>query len=197
MIDQICSNVTRNIKQVSKKSDTEYEIIEYGLKLLTFEIIVSAAILILSILFGVLKSVLITATVFGTLRTVIGGSHSSGRLSCFLGYSIFIFATVLVSMKIKISFHVITFLFIIAAIVIARYAPSDTFEKPMKNRKLRKKLKFISVVLILALYVLTVLVTCVDAAIANMITLASVYAVFLLLPVSYRILGCRYGSERK
>lgn len=197
MIDGICSNVTRNIKEASMKSDTESEIIEYGLKIILFEIIASAVILFLSILLGVFNSVLITAAVFGTLRTVIGGAHSSSRLSCFLGYSIFIFATVLISMKIKISFPVITFLFMIAVIAIARYAPSDTFEKPLKNRKLRKKLKFISVIMILVLYVIVILVTSVDAAIANMITLAAVYAIFLLLPVSYKILGCRYGCERK
>lgn len=193
MTNALCEKITQKVKANSDRTYEEAEIIYYGLQILLFEIISSTAILGISILLGILPYVIVISIVFGMLRVAGGGAHGRSRLECFAGYIIFIFASVYLSKQIEINYYVMSLLFMLSLAVFAVYAPGDSFEKPIRDVKKRKKLKAVSIALLGAFYIAAFLIKNNDPVVSNLIILASSYAAFLLSPLGYRFTRCRHG----
>jgi accessory gene regulator B len=135
-------------------SDQRQELrMAYGLEILLGEIIKLIVIISLSWILGILPEVL-TITVFaGILRLASGGEHCSEYYRCliggtawflFLGWGVHFLNTFLHQPTINLSAGL---LFSISIIIILKYAPGETENKPISSEAERKKFKNWSVLI--------------------------------------------------
>lgn len=183
--------ISIRISAETSKTEEQSEIISYGLKILLFEAMVPAFIVIISCLLGICKYSIFTSIVFALLRFTAGGIHARSRIECFLEYSIFIFLTVYLAITIQLSFSVYILFFIIILTVLIMYAPGDTDKKPINSKKQKKRLKKAAILILVILYAVAIPLKALDTALYNMILLSSFYSMLLLTPLAYKITGCK------
>ncbi len=119
----------------------------YGLEILLGEIVKLAVIISFSWLLGVLPEVLIITVSAGILRLASGGEHCSEYYRCliggtvwflFLGWVVHFLNAVLHQPIINITAGL---LFFLSMLIILKYAPGETENKPISSEAERKKFK--------------------------------------------------------
>jgi accessory gene regulator B len=145
-MDQILDSL---MQRVSPETDADHRIvIRYGLELFNLKTISYLAIIVLSIVFGVLPETLLFFFAFVPLREAAGGVHATSRLVCFIE-SICLVAAVMIIVK---TIHLINGEFMlgvagaVAAGVLFIFAPADTPDKRLtenERRAMRKKTRII------------------------------------------------------
>lgn len=129
---------------------------------------------------------------FGLIRCFAAGLHGKKEWTCFLSTTSFIFGTVYLSMNIKINIYIITLIYLVCLMIVYRYAPSDTEERPIFSKSYRLKMKILSCCSVILLYILSLWHY--GTIISNILAISTVIAVILIMPVSYRLTNNVYGT---
>lgn len=132
--------------------EEQAEIVRYGLELFFLKVSFFAATIIIGILMGSFwESIIFTALLSG-IRTMAGGFHANTRMQCFI-MSMLTFACVLMILKLVAVYNVIliplTVLAVISSIIIWKFAPLDTENKPLEDDEIaifRKKARIMLVI---------------------------------------------------
>ncbi len=129
-------------------SDQRQELrMAYGLEILLGEIAKLIVIISSAWILGILPQVLTITVSAGILRLASGGEHCSAYYRClvggtawflFLGWGVYFLNTILDPLIINIS---AVLLFFISAILILKYAPGETENKPINSEAERKKFR--------------------------------------------------------
>jgi accessory gene regulator B len=193
VIDFVSDKLTILIKQNSTDiSEEKEEVINYGLKIAIYEIGVVLIIITLSILLGLFKSMFLFFVVFSSLRFTAGGSHARSRVECFLTYTIAMAGNVYLSKYMWAeSFIPAIGVFLINFLVILKYAPGDSTEKPILSKKMKKRLKTSSLILTGLFLSLSLIIWQYDKICYNTILIASFIVTVLLSPLGYKIFRCK------
>jgi accessory gene regulator B len=144
-------------------SDQRQELrMAYGLEILLGEIVKLVTIISLSLLLGIFPEVLTITVCAGILRLASGGEHCSEYYRClmggtawflFLGWVVRSLNNLLNQPTINIS---VGLLFFISIIIILKYAPGETENKPIKSENEQKKFKKWSLS-IMSIYTITII----------------------------------------
>ncbi len=127
----------------------------YGLEILLGEFIKIIAIILLSCLLRILPEVLIITISAGILRLASGGEHCSEYYRCLIGGTVWFLVlgwgvSVLNIVLDQVIINLMAgLLFLIAFILILKYAPGETENKPISSEDERKKFKKWSVAIML------------------------------------------------
>jgi accessory gene regulator B len=175
----------------------EEEIVNYGLRMLVFEIIVTAFTYIIGLLLGIFIYTIIASLAFGMFRLLVGGAHCGNRLECFIVYNIIVWSTIYISTIITIKISVIFVALIANTVLFLLYSPGDTDKKPLLKKKKRKKIKIASIAFLLLIYIVAIMVKSFDPTVSNIIILSSISAAFLLSPIGYYLCRCNKGYKKQ
>lgn len=197
MIDKLSLKLTNIIRNnLDGISDQKAEEINYGLNVIIYEVLVYILLIPLIILSGLYKYCIAYMIVYGVLRIFTGGSHASTRLSCFITYTVSLFGISIISKLIPpLSIALVIVIFLASLFIFYLYAPGDTVEKPIINKKLIKRLKFISMMLLIYIFIIAVIISHFNKDIYNVIVLTVAQVSFFLTPISYKLYGCKRSSE--
>ena len=195
MIDEISEMLTGIIKKNSGPMDPEREeIINYGINLLVYQVLLTSIVILLSILAGVFLSAVVLLVVNGVLRRFAGGAHARTRPTCAASFFIMAAGIIILSKFLwNGSFYPSLPLLAIEIAMLFIYAPGDTVEKPIASRRIRKRMKILSVISTVVIFVAAVLVWRCNKEMYSMILLSTIPSMFLLTPAGYRIFGCRHS----
>lgn len=161
MVAKISKRFAEIIYQVNTSKNISKEIYQYGLELIISTAINILILLIVSIYFGYFTEVLIFSSCFILLRISAGGFHARTHLSC-LAFYFCILLIGLVSAEVIMyydysSVFIVIFL-LMSIILIFKYAPMDSRNKPLTinekkiyAKKSRSKIIVISTLIILGL----------------------------------------------
>jgi accessory gene regulator B len=144
-------------KQLSLDQDKE-QIIAYSLRLVISSIIGYLAIILIAYPLNILHITIPMAIAHSVLRVCSGGAHASTSTHCFIiGSLIFSALGLIVKWLLPIyNFMYISvssaFIFIIAILIIKKYAPADVPDKPIKAKAQREKLKKLSLWVVIIWY---------------------------------------------
>ena len=147
MIDKFCTYLTNKIrKEMPEVDDERAEVINYGIQLIIGEI---PKILLLFAVAFILKIGWLTVFAFFAIlpyKKYSGGFHLKTHLGCIIGTCLFYFLTVYMSKYIVfeqayIKYIIILAIWIFSMIMVKLYAPADTENVPVLQRKERKKRK--------------------------------------------------------
>jgi accessory gene regulator B len=146
-MDRILDSLMR---QVSPDTDADHRIvIRYGLELFILKVVSYAAVVVLSIIFGVLAETLLFCLAFVPLREAAGGVHARSRMVCFIE-SICLVTVVMTVIK---TIHFLNGELILGVValffagVLFIFAPADTPDKRLsaeERRAMRTKTRIIA-----------------------------------------------------
>lgn len=193
MIDTFSKKITGMIKEnVDGITPEKAEIIEYGIKIAIYEIIVIFIVFSLAMVLGVFKYFFVAFIIYGLFRIVEGGAHMNSRIMCFVTYTTIMFSIVIISKHIWIGNPVYSLpIFLISFFTAYRYAPGDTLEKPILRKKDKIRLKVLSLSLIALSFVVCCIVWYYDKVYFNILVLTTMFVTFLLSPIGYKLSGCK------
>ncbi|HHW30650.1 MAG TPA: accessory gene regulator B family protein [Clostridiaceae bacterium] len=194
-IDNISSKITELIKRNSDVSEEKAEIINYGINIFIYETLIILIIFSVAIISGYFKYILTSFLVYGILRTFAGGAHAHTRAQCLITYVTVLTSVMLISKYLwSDSFLPAIFLFILNIIILVKYAPGDTVQKPFRSKKLKSRLKFLSILATVIVYSIALIAWHSDRLLYNVIILSTIPVMFLLHPIGYKALKCQHGS---
>lgn len=132
--------------------EEQAEIIRYGLELFFLKAFFFLATIVIGILMGSFWEGIIFTALLSGIRTMAGGFHANTRTQCFI-MSALTFISVLIILKIAATYNVILIplvvLAIISSLVIWKFAPIDTENKPLEDDEIavfRKKARVILII---------------------------------------------------
>ena len=198
MIDKITQSLTDKIrKEMPDVDDERAEVINYGLQILLGEVPKTFIMLGIAYLLGVLKLSLITFLILIPYRGASGGFHLKTHIGCIISTCTFYCGTALLAKYIILSniakYILIILLAIFGIIMIKLYAPADTEDVPILEKKVRRKKQMVSYIT----FTLGLLVACIvkDSTIANILILANLFQTISITKLVYRLTNNKYGYE--
>ena len=195
MIQTICDSLAHKITtSVNGYDESRIEEISFGLQLLIGEI---PKFFITFILAWLLDLTIISFMIILPYRMFSGGFHLNTHLGCIIATntmyigSAYLAKILYFSDSVKFIMIAITFIFSFA--MISKYAPADTENVPVLQRKERKKRKMWS--FIIAGTELAIAITTPYRVISNMIIIGILIQTLTITKLAYRVTKNKYGYE--
>lgn len=198
MIDKITQSLTNRIrKEMPDVDDERAEVINYGLQILLGEFPKIFVMFAVAYLLGVFKLTLITFFILMPYRTFSGGFHLKTHLGCIITTCAFYCGTALLAKYIVLSniakYIIITLLGIFGIFMIKLYAPADTENVPILNKKVRKQKQILSYVFFILGLVIALIIK--DNVISNIIVLGYLMQTCTITKLAYILTDNKYGYE--
>lgn len=198
MIEAICNSLTKKIiDSVDEVDESKADEINYGLQLLIGEVPKFFITLILAILFHMVGLTLISFLIILPYRTFSGGFHLHTHLGCIIVTNLLYIGTPYLASIINISdvvkYVAIVFTFIFSFWMINKYAPADTENVPVLQKKERRKRKIWSFVIAGIELIIAIFIP--YKVISNLIILGIIFQTCTLTKTAYRITKNKYGYE--
>ena len=198
MIEAICNSLTKKIiESVDEVDESKADEINYGLQLLIGEVPKFFITLILAILFHMVGLTLISFLIILPYRTFSGGFHLHTHLGCIIVTNLLYIGTPYLASIIEISdvvrYVAIVFTFIFSFMMINKYAPADTENVPILQKKERRKRKIWSFVIAGIELIIAIFIP--YKVISNLIILGIIFQTCTLTKTAYKITKNKYGYE--
>lgn len=198
MIEAICNSLTKKIiDSVDEVDESKADEINYGLQLLIGEVPKFFITLILAILFHMVGLTLISFLIILPYRTFSGGFHLHTHLGCIIVTNLLYIGTPYLASIIEISdvvrYVAIAFTFIFSFMMINKYAPADTENVPILQKKERRKRKIWSFVIAGIELIIAIFIP--YKVISNLIILGILFQTCTLTKLAYKITKNKYGYE--
>ena len=198
MIEAICNSLTKKIIQsVDGYDESKADEINYGLQLLIGEVPKFFIILLLAFLLHMFKLTLISFLIILPYRAFSGGFHLHTHLGCIVVTSLLYIGTPYLASILNfddtIKYILIAITFIFSFAMIAKYAPADTENVPVLQKKERRKRKIWSFVIAGVELVIAIFIP--YKVVSNMIIIGILVQTLTLTRLAYKITKNKYGYE--
>ena len=198
MIEAICNSLTKKIiKNVDGYDESKAEEINYGLQLLIGELPKFLITFLLAWLLDIIDLTIISFIIILPYRMFSGGFHLHTHLGCIIATNTMYIGTAYLSNVLDFSnivkYILIGFTFIFSFIMINKYAPADTENVPVLQKKERRKRKICSFVIVTI--ELTIAIFIPYKVISNMIIIGILVQTLTITKLAYKITKNKYGYE--
>lgn len=198
MIDNICMFLTNKMrKEMPDINDERAEIINFGLQNIIGEIPKIFLVIGISFLLGIIKETLLTILIIMPYRNFSGGFHLKTHIGCIVGTTMFYCGVAAISKYIVllpiIKYSMALAILIFGIWMIKLYAPADTENVPILNKKERKQKKILSyIILTIALIIASIIP---NNIITNIILFGYLIQTLNITKIAYRLTNNKYGYE--
>jgi len=162
LFEKISNSIASRIASFLNFDKDHEEVIAYGAFNLFQTLWSTILIILFGILFDSLFIILIIALSSAVLRKFSGGAHATSPNRC-AAISVIIFGALSLLVKYTVPYFTILFIilfevasFIFSYIILDKYCPKDSPNKPIKNPELRNKFRRISFNLLLVFFCITI-----------------------------------------
>jgi len=198
MIDKICTFLTNRIrKEMPEIDDEKAEVINYGLQNIVGEIPKIFIMLGIAYILGIFELALFTFIVLFPYKGASGGVHLKTHIGCIilttLFYCVIPFVSQYIMLEQTIKYIVIGIAWVFGMIMIKLYAPADTENVPILNKKDRRKKQIVSYVTYTIGLIAAAIIQ--DNTISNILILANLIQTLLITKLAYRLTNSKYGYE--
>ncbi len=198
MIQTICDSLANKIiKSVNEYDESRIEEISFGLQLLIGEIPKFFITFMLAWLLNIIDLTIISFMIILPYRMFSGGFHLNTHLGCIIATntmyigSAYLAKILYLSDNLKVIAIIGTFIFSFK--MISKYAPADTENVPVLQKKERRKRKIWSFVI--ASTELAIAVITPYRVISNMIIIGILLQTLTITKLAYKITKNKYGYE--
>ena len=198
MIDSICTFLTNRIrKEMPEVDDEKAEVIFYGLQNIVGEIPKIFITFAVAYVLGILKLAVLTFLAIFIYKGASGGVHLKTHLGCILFttgfYCIIPFVSQFFVLPEMVKYIVVFAVWIFGMIMIKLYAPADTEDVPILQKKVRTKKRIVSYIsfsigLLIALFIP-------NSTVSNILILANLIQTITITKFVYRLTNSKYGYE--
>lgn len=196
MIKKYIINKSMNsIKKMFPEYDEiKLEEIKYGLEALYLSVTKLVVILIICLIIGIFKEAALLLIFFNILRTTGFGLHASKSWICWVSSSLVFIGIPFLIKYINIPVIILYITAIISFINLAIFAPADTINRPLINKKKRKIYKIITIVISLA-YLIIILIEK-NNYWTNILSFSLLIESCLTNPLTYKIFHLPYNNYK-
>ena len=183
-----------------KKNNPTYqeeklEEIRYGLESIYLTYTKIFLIFVLAYFLGIIKETLLLLVTYNIIRTFAFGIHATKSIYCLITSLILFIGGVYVVKYISLNIYVKAIISIILLICIYKYAPADTYKRPLINERKRKKYKAISTILGIAYVILIIIFN--NYIISNYLLIGMLETVIMIHPIVYKIFNLPFDNYKK
>ncbi len=193
MKEVIINGIMNNISKNCNYDDIKLREIRYGIETIYLTITKAIIITIIAFILGTIKELLLFSLLYGILRMTGFGLHAKKAWHCWvLSLSLFTLIPYLIKV-LTINKNIIIICFAICIILLSIYAPADTEKRPLINKKKRIFFKVITIIISIIYFILTFYT---KNIIVNSLVFAIIMQTFMVLPLSYKLLGLKYDNYK-
>lgn len=183
-----------------KKNNPTYqeeklEEIRYGLESIYLTYTKIFLIFVLAYFLGIIKETLLLLVTYNIIRTFAFGIHATKSIYCLITSLMLFIGGVYVVKYMSLNIYVKAIISIILLICIYKYAPADTYKRPLINERKRKKYKVISTILGIAYVILIIIFN--NYIISNYLLLGMLETVIMIHPIVYKIFNLPFDNYKK
>lgn len=183
------------IKKYYPEYDEEkLEIIEYGLEGIYLTVTKLIIIYSLAYFLDILLETFLVSLTYNLIRFTAFGMHASKSLHCLIISLITFIGGALLVIYLNISLLIKTMLSILCILLIYKYAPADTKNKPIVSSKRRKIYKTICIITGIIYTILIIVFN--KHIISNYLLIGMIEAVITILPITYKIFKLPYDNYK-
>lgn len=196
MIKKYIINKSMNsIKKMFPEYDEiKLEEIKYGLEALYLSVTKLVVILIICLIIGIFKEAVLLLIFFNILRTTGFGLHASKSWICWVSSSLVFIGIPFLIKYINIPVIILYITAIISFISLAIFAPADTINRPLINKKKRKIYKIITIIISLV-YLIIILIEK-NNYWTNILSFSLLIESCLTNPLTYKIFHLPYNNYK-
>ena len=132
---------------------------------------------------------------YNIIRTFAFGIHATKSIYCLITSLILFIGGVYVVKYMSLNIYVKAIISIILLICIYKYAPADTYKRPLINERKRKKYKVISTILGIAYVILIIIFN--NYIISNYLLIGMLETVIMIHPIVYKIFNLPFDNYKK
>lgn len=195
IMENLAELITAKLNIYLNKEGLELQKMKLGFEILLINTTKLFIILIAAAKFNLLKESLIMIFVFASIRYNAFGLHAKNSIVCTITSLFFFVFGAYITNYLKFNNYAVFIIFIIINFLLYKYAPADTENHPLLGADLRNKLKFKAVVTGLFFMIIALIIQ--SSVIKTLITLAAVFEVLLMLPITYFLLKRGYANYEK
>ena len=198
MIDKICTFLTNRIrKEMPEIDDERAEVIHYGLQNIVGEIPKVFIMLGIAYILGIFKLALFTFLALFPYKGASGGVHLKTHLGCItfttLFYCVIPFVSQYFILPTIAKYITIAIVWIFGMIMIKLYAPADTEDVPILEKKVRRKKQIVSYITFTVGLVVAAIIK--NNVISNILILANLFQTITITKFIYKLANNKYGYE--
>ncbi len=187
----------KNLQYVCKFKDysgLEKIRIKYGLEVLYTIITKTSGIILLSILFKIFNEAMCLMIAYAFLRIFGHGIHATKSSQCWVASILCYLTFPLIIKYYNINFIYILICWIISFIGFLLWAPADTPQKPLVNKKKRLIYKILTIILSTVLLYISYVTKC--EIISDSIFFAFIMGIIAVCPLTYKIFNIPYNNYK-
>ena len=182
------------IKKYQNLDQEKEDIVAYGLEGIYILITKTIGIFTLAYILGILKETVIFTLIYNLIRTPSFGLHAKESWMCWISSSIIFLGVPYIADNVTIPTIFRITIGIACILYICRYAPADTYKRPIVSPKLRRKYKIISTLLAIIMVTLSVIIS--NSFLQNCLIFALVVQSFIISPQVYKIFKLPYDNYK-
>lgn len=182
-------------KNNSTYQEEKLEEIRYGLESIYLTYTKIFLIFVLAYFLGIIKETLLLLVTYNIIRTFAFGIHATKSIYCLITSLMLFIGGVYVVKYMSLNIYVKAIISIILLICIYKYAPADTYKRPLINERKRKKYKVISTILGIAYVILIIIFN--NYIISNYLLIGMLETVIMIHPIVYKIFNLPFDNYKK
>ena len=175
-------------------TDSQLEIIQYGLEGLYLTITKLIIILLLSYILNIWKEVIIFLIIYNMIRTTSFGLHATKSWICLLSSTCIFLGVPIICLLCNFSNYIKLIIGVFNILLMMKNAPADTYKRPIVSKTRRMVYKILSTVLSIVMVIFSILIP--DQFMANCFLFALVVQNFMISPTIYRIFKLPYANYK-
>ena len=198
MIDKITQSLTNKIrKEMPDVDDERAEIIMYGLQNIIGEMPKGIIILIIAYFLGIFKLTLIAVLIVAPYRCFSGGVHMKTHIGCIV-YTLLLYSgSALLGKYIVLvgstKYIVSAIIWFFCMIMVKLYAPADTENVPILQKKERRQKQIFSYIILTVEFIIAVVIN--ESIISGIIIFGDLVQTLTITRLAYKITNNKYGHE--
>ena len=198
MVDKFCMFLTNRIrKEMPEVDDERAEIIMYGLQNIIGEMPKGIIILIIAYFLGIFKLTLMSVLIVAPYRCFSGGVHMKTHIGCIIYTLILYSGSALLGKYIVLSgivkYIAVFVVWTFCMIMVKLYAPADTENVPILQKKERKKKQIFSYIILTVEFVIAIFIT--NPVISGIIIFGDLIQTLTITRLAYKLTDNKYGHE--
>lgn len=183
-----------------KKNNPTYheeklEEIRYGLESVYLTYTKIFVIFVLAYFLGIIKETLLLLLTYNIIRTFAFGIHATKSIYCLITSLLLFIGGVYIVKYMSLNIYAKIIVSILLLICIYKYAPADTYKRPLINERKRKKYKVISTTLGIIYVILIIILN--NNIISNYLLMGMLESVTMIHPLVYKMFNLPFDNYKK
>lgn len=195
LYEMITQVIIRYFETTLEFNELEREKLYLGILSIVINFTKMSIICLIALAIGLLRETLIVVVIFSSLRLTAAGLHAKSSFACTITSILAFIGGAYMSKQLMI--NEICFMFIVSIIVILlyKYSPADTENRPILDKKRRKTLR--NQTLITSLLWISINLIIKDAVFMNLTLYAMTFELVSILPITYKLLKRSYKNYER